>query len=115
MAKSEIKVDLNVLNVEMIKNLIELIEKHWEDMPEDLQKVIKEGHDTGYSDWGVDEYELYISSHNIHKDDIQFSHDKVLSVNKYLKKIYYGDGTHEYADEFYVKTNDVLIYGWNKG
>ena len=112
MAKSGLTVKVNTIGNEIVMNLIEAIEKHYEDMPQDLKEIIRQAHETGIKDWGVDDYELYIGKNKIDRDEVKFSHDEVLKANKYLKKLYYADGMCEYVDSFTVKHGDTLIYGW---
>lgn len=112
MAKSELKLSINALNIDLIKNLIEAIEKHYDDMPSDLKEIIRQADETGLRDYTHDDLYLYMCKNNIDYSNIEVSHKEVTKVNKHLKKIYYADGTSEYSNSFTIKHKDVLIYGW---
>ncbi len=110
--KVDTTLNVNALNIDVIKNLIEAIEKHYEDMPQDLKDIIRNADETGIRDFGVDDYELYIRTNRLKREDIEVSHKKVVKANKYLKKVYYIDGTSEHLNNFTIKHEDTLIYGW---
>ncbi len=110
--KVDTTLNVNALNIDVIKNLIEAIEKHYEDMPKELRDIMVNLYEAGADDFGVDDYELYIRTNRLKREDIEISHKKVIKANKHLKKVYYIDGTSEHLNNFTIKHEDTLIYGW---
>ena len=112
---NEIKIELK--DIELIKNLVELLEMHFEDLPMNLQKKLKEIEDTGLNDFKAEDFELMYTNADYSKLDfsIDFSSQKVLlSVNKILKKVtYYNDGVKIiYPEHFYLRYDGKTIIEW---
>ena len=107
---NEIKIELK--DIELIKNLIELLEIHFEDLPIDLQNKLKEIEETGLNDFKTEYFELMYPNADYSKLD--YSIDKVLSINKILKKVvYYDDGVRTiYPEHFYLRYDGKTIIEW---
>ncbi len=110
--KVDTTLNVNALNIDVIKNLIEAIEKHYEDMPQDLKDIIRNADETGIRDFTIDDYDMYLATNNIKREEVTHSHGKIVKANKYLKKVIYFDGSSEYLNSFTIKHEDTLIYGW---
>ena len=106
------KIIIELKNIELVKNLIELLEIHFEDLPIDLQNKLKEVEETGLNDFRTEDFELIYP--NIDKSKVDCSIDKVLSVNKILKKVTYYDDSVKiiYPEHFYLRYDGKTIIGW---
>ncbi len=125
---TNIEVDVNVLNIDIIENLVELIEKHWEDMPKDLRDIINDAYENGFGDYTTDDFindilkrDLYFPNitTSIRDDDIVKNKDLLIGdngitkVNKWLKRIYLSDGTIlNDVEHFWIKADDTIVYEW---
>ena len=111
------KIKIELQDIELIKNLIELLEMHFENLPIDLQNKLKEIEETGLNDFTADDFKLMYPNADYSKLDfsIDFSSQKVLlSVNKILKKVtYYNDGVKViYPEYFYLRHDGKTIIEW---
>lgn len=106
------KIKIELKDIELIKNLIELLEMYFEYLPIDLQKKLKEIEETGLNDFKAEDFKLMYPDADYSKLD--FSIDKVLSINKILKKVvYYDDGVKTiYPEHFYLRYDDKSIIEW---
>lgn len=112
MEKSTIKID--VQNTESFKNLVHLLEKHFEDLPKELRKSILEIEENGLSDFGREELEAYCYIHNIdiEKIELSFTDREVWKINKPLKRLKFADGTFKEVESFSVKCEDHVLIEW---
>jgi len=116
---SEIKIDINVKDIGLVKNLTELLEKHFEDLPVELQESLKELSEKGIKDFTADTLKEMFSELEFKKVDTSIKN--VYKVNKLLKKVVcFKSGEHEEGDEFvtlypetfYLKYDGKTIIEW---
>ena len=111
------KIKIELQDIKLVKNLLELLEMHFENLPIDLQNKLKEIEETGLNDFKAEDFELMYPNADYSKLDfsIDFSSRKVLlSVNKILKKVtYYNDGVKIiYPEHFYLRYDGKTIIEW---
>lgn len=120
--KNNIKIELS--NIEDFKNLVLLLEKHFQDLPQELKDSIEDIEENGLSD--LDSSDFSIATMHLEKnskvtsslsDDIY-----VIRINKVLKRVYYlekdkngniiFDEKHKELDSFWIKKGDSVIWEW---
>jgi hypothetical protein len=109
-----ITIDINIKDIEVFKNLVELLEKYFDNLPKELQDKLKEAEENGINDIDAD-YALDRFGANS-KIETSFKTDKIISINKILKKVKFisddGCSAIEYPEHFFVKINDTMLVEW---
>ena len=108
------KIELELKDIDIIKNLLELIESHYEDLPTELKKQLHIISEEGFNDITSDTLDkMLISGNRVIKTNIYT--DKIVSVNKVLRKVLImEDGVIKpiYPVNFYLIVNDIKIVEW---
>lgn len=112
----DLKLEVSITDLETFRNLIELLERHFEALPLELQnsliEVSKEGINDITNKTLSDKGYYNISPY---KFKTNFKYKDILSINKILKKInYFEDGKNKesYPETFYLKINNEIIVEW---
>ena len=123
MEASKMTIDINVKDIDLFKNLVSLLEKHFDDLPSELQESLKELLENEDCDFTVDDLTDYVKLHNLNMDHTIISDDRnILKVNKHTKTIYIIDRTPqingerkvvpEKLEHFSIKNKDHTIIEW---
>lgn len=114
MIVNDLKIDIEIKDIALVKNLVELLEKYINDLPKELKTSLYEISGTGINDFTADDL------HNMYADfdgsKYQCSENKVISVNQILKKVVVYDNGEKtlYPVNFYLKYDDKAIIEWGK-
>lgn len=81
-------------------------------MSNEIKIELKDIEETGLNDFKTEDFELMYPNADYSKLD--YSIDKVLSINKILKKVvYYDDGVRTiYPEHFYLRYDGKTIIEW---
>lgn len=112
MAKLQAKIE--VQGAEEIKTLIVLLDKYQDDLPGELVGALHDLADCDACEFGVDEF------HNAAgvgaKVETDFHTDKILSVNKILRRVRYCGDKNEileaYPEHFKLGANGHVFIQW---
>jgi len=124
MTNSKLEIKINITDTGLFKNLVELLEEHFDDLPIELQDSLKELSNPLNKNLTADDF--IEASKDI---DGEFSHsvdeiDNILYVNIGLKKIYYlaknNDGIYDKKsnptelelNHFWCKKGNTIIWEW---
>lgn len=116
MAKEKLKINIELKDIDLVKNLVELLELHFDNLPIELQNQLKEIEQTGINDFTADDFNKMFT--NIDYEKIECTYPRVLSINKILKKVIifngYSDNGEEilYPEHFYLKYDGKAIIEW---
>ena len=112
----DLKLEVSITDLETFRNLIELLERHFETLPLELQnsliEVSKEGINDITNKTLSDKGYCNISPY---KFKTNFKYKNILSINKILKKVKYIDNNiykESYPETFYFKINNEIIVEW---
>lgn len=116
MAKQQLKINIELKDIDLVKNLIEMLQVHFDELPKILQSQLKQISETGINDYTPKDF------HNDYPDfdmsKLECSEIKFLSANKILKKIKVGliNGIIEtcYPEHFYLKYDGKTIIEWQE-
>lgn len=103
------KVNIELKDIDLVKNLVELLEMHFEDLPTDLQSKLMQIEETGLNDFTADEFHLMFPHFDL--DNFECSYLDVVKVNKILKKVVTLKETL-YPDHFYLRYDGKTIIEW---
>lgn len=110
----EAKVQIEIKDLEIFEHLVELINKHFDNLPKELQDNLKEVAENGISD--IDADYVIRKYKKIDKIETNFKTNKILTVNKILKKVTYPDDKfnilEDYPASFFIKINDDVLVEW---
>ena len=115
MSGSKLKVELDVKNIDLFKNLVELLEKHFDDLPVEIQDSLKTISKDGINDFTADDFFDMFPDRDSSKIETSFRTSKIMSINKILRKVvFYEDDKikTEYPDSFYLKYDGISILEW---
>lgn len=111
MDKNKLTLNIKLKDIDVIKNLVELIVKHFNNLPIELQESLIEIEKTGFNDITADDiFKMFGSIYTIDSS----LKKNIVKVNKILKKVvYFEDGEKiAYPETFYLKINDEIIMEW---
>lgn len=112
----DLKLEINIKDLESFKNLIELLEKHFETLPLELQNSLIEVLKEGINDITSDYLEQKGYFNNLPCNiETNFKHKIIFSINKILKKVTYYENEiikEAYPEHFYFKINNDTIAEW---
>lgn len=103
------KINIELKDIELIKNLVELLEMHFEDLPIELQNKLKEVEETGVNDFTANDFHSMFPNFDL--DKLECSYMDTVKVNKILKKVVTLKETL-YPEHFYLRYNDKTIIEW---
>jgi len=118
MVGSNFKIELNVKNLDLFKNLVELLEKHFDDLPVELQESLKSASENGANDFKAEDLEDMYPEIDFKKVTTSIDNENIYSVNKILKKVvYFRDGNFDEPlsvnpETFYLKYDGKTIIEW---
>ena len=125
MEASKMTIDINVKDIDLFKNLVSLLERHFDDLPEQLQNSLKD-----ILDDNIDEIEAFDGGYYINSDltdfflnvdtkfiDTDFKTTEIINVCGELKKVEYFDEKKrsrdiDYPEHFYLKYDGKTIIEW---
>ena len=112
MTSNDIKVNINIENISLVRNLIELLEKYIEELPQELQDSIYAISGNGLNDFEGEDLRSMYSDFDPSKVDC--SEENVIKINKLLKKVViFDDGEKEiYPLSFFLKYDGETIIEW---
>lgn len=114
MIVNDLKIDIEIKDIDLVKNLVELLEKYINDLPKELKSSLYEISRTGINDFTADDL------HNMYADfdggKYQCSENKVIRINKILGKVVVFDNGEKilYPVNFYLKYDGKTIIEWGK-
>lgn len=112
MLSNDLKIDIEIKDIALVKNLVELLEKYINDLPKELKNSLCEISGTGINDFTAEDL------HNMYADfdgnKYQCSEDKVMRINKILGKVVVFDNVEKtlYPVNFYLKYDGKTIIEW---
>lgn len=116
MKKQKIKIELK--DIDLVKNLIELLQTKFDELPKDIQESIMQIEEGGLNDIDYDKFiELFGSFDNYENS---FHSKEIASVNKILKKVCYIETDTkgnilrkvEYPEHFWCSANGEKVIEW---
>lgn len=114
MAQNKINIELK--DIDLVKNLVELLEMHFEDLPTDLQSKLMQIEETGLNDFTADEFHSMFPHMDCKK--VECTYPRTVKINKLLKKVVvingYADRGEEtlYPEHFYLRYDGRTIIEW---
>lgn len=115
MATSNFKIDVNVKDIDLFKNLVELLEKHNDDLPTELQESLKSISKNGIKDFTSDDFYKMFPDADYALVETSFKSTNIIGMNKILKRVEYfedGEKLTEYPETFYLKYDSEIIIEW---
>ncbi len=85
MSGSKIETDIKIKDIGLVKNLIELLEKHYESLPSELQKSLKEVSENGINDFTAQNLKDMYPEYDYQKVTTSIENN-IHTINKSLKK-----------------------------
>lgn len=116
MAKEQLKINIELKDIELIKNLVELLEMHFENLPTDLQFKLMQIEETGLNDFTADDFRSMFPDMDYEK--VECTYPRTVKINKLLKKVVvingYTDRGEEtlYPEHFYLRYDGKTIIEW---
>lgn len=112
MAKEQLKINIELRDIGLVKNLVELLELHFDNLPIELQNQLKEIEETGINDFTADD--LHSMFPDFDGKKFECSHTFVTRINKILKRVnVYQDGEIKlYPEHFYLRYDNKSIIEW---
>lgn len=105
------KLDINIRDIEIASDIFDLLYKHFESLPIELQQSLRQLDTLGY--YGIEELNKDLIRLRLKHYDLKISHDRpIVKANKELKKVYYPDGTSEVLEHFYIKNKHITLIEW---
>ena len=100
------------MNIDLVKNLVELLEKYINILPQELKKSLYQISGTGLNDFTADD--LHNMYPNFDGKKYECSENKVISINKILGKVVVYDNGEKilYPLNFYLKNDGITIIEW---
>ncbi len=112
MTANDLKIDIDIKDIDLVKNLVELLEKYIDVLPQELKNSLYQISGTGLNDFIADDL------HNMYPDfdgkKYECSENKVISINKILGKVVVYDNGEKilYPLNFYLKYDGKTIIEW---
>jgi len=110
---TEVKIDIK--NLDLFKNLVSLLEKHFDDLPKELQESLEEVSKNGVNDFTSDDFYEMFGIPNPELTETSFRTMNIISINKILKKVVFVENLEkltEYPETFYLKYDGKTIIEW---
>ena len=107
------KIEIELKDIKLVKNLVELLEIHFNELPKQLQHQLKSISETGLNDFTADDFHKMFP--DLDQSKIETSQISVISVNKLLKKCVCFGLEGEYVvhpEHFYLKYDGKTIIEW---
>jgi len=112
MLSNDLKIDIEIKDIDLVKNLVELLEKYIDDLPQELKNSLYQISGTGLNDFIADD--LHNMYPNFDNKKYECSENKVISINKILGKVVVYDNGEKilYPLNFYLKYDGITIIEW---
>lgn len=114
----DLKINIELKDIDLIKNLVELLQTKFSELPKEIQESLMLIEESGINDIDADKF---IETYGYDVDyKNNFHSQQIISVNKILKKVCYVERDEnnnilqkvEYPEHFKEWVNDKLVTEW---
>jgi len=84
METSKIEIELDLKNLDLFKNLVSLLEMHFEDLPKELQESLED-----ITDFKSEDFEYMFPDAKPELIETSFKTIRITSINKAIKRVKY--------------------------
>lgn len=107
--------EISVKDIDLVKNLIELLETHYDKLPNELKQQLNIISSEGINDFTYEDAQKIAGSSKIEVETNIYTH-KILTVNKILRKVTVLDDNDSiktiYPVDFYLIINGTKVIEW---
>ena len=113
--KDKITAVIEIKDIDLVKNLIELLETHYDKLPNELKEQLNIISSEGINDFTYEDAQKIAGSSKIEVETNIYTH-KILTVNKILRKVTVLDDNDSiktiYPVDFYLIVNGTKVIEW---
>lgn len=111
--KQELKLQIEVKDIESVNTFIEEVQKYYYDLPRELQATLVRFSEKGISGLGVDGFHSRFGK--FEKFETSIETNKIIRLNEALKSVTYVDDFKEitiYPETFWIKLDGKTVIQW---
>ncbi len=115
----DLKINIELKDIDLVKNLIELLQTKFYELPKEIQESIMQIENTGLNDIDADKLREMFGEYDKEDYSTSFHTKDIINVNILLRKVEYvqntEDGIKKYIerpDFFWIKLKDRIVIEW---
>ncbi len=115
----DLKINIELKDIDLVKNLVELLQTKFSELPKEIQESLILIESVGLSDIDADKFREMFGDFDNDDYSTSFHTEDIISINILLRKVVYAQNTEkgiieytERPDFFWIKLKDKIVVEW---